>query len=168
MTQFWGTHQNRRDTKGRVSIPAPFRAALKGPGEADAGVAFVVRPSHNRACIEGWPIGEFQSLVGPLDQYDTFSDEQDDLAAVLYPNALRLECDKEGRVLLPEPLVQHAGLADLVTFLGLGRKFEIWEPAQAERRLAAARENVVRRRLTLRPAAAAVGAAPALSAGGPA
>lgn len=171
MTQFWGTHHNKRDLKGRVSIPAPFRTALKGQAEASAPVSLVVRPSHKHACIEAWPIGEFQRLAGPLDQLEIFSEDQEDLAAVLYPDALRLECDREGRVLLPEPLVRHAGLGDLVTFLGLGRIFQIWEPVGAEQRRAAARERVLRRGLTLPSASSSPGPAlaspPGLPAAGP-
>ncbi len=149
MTQFLGTHQNKRDTKGRVSIPAPFRSALKSPLDSEVPISLVVRPSHKHACIEAWPTVEFQRLAGPLEQYETFSEEQEDLAAVIYPEATRLECDREGRVLLPEPLVRHAGLGDLVTFLGLGQNFQIWEPAAAERRLVEARERVRTRGLTL-------------------
>lgn len=144
-----GTHHNKRDSKGRVSIPAPFRSVLKGALNGDAPVSLIVRPSHQRACIEGWSTAEFLRLAGPLEQYETFSEEQEDLAAVLYPDATPLECDREGRVLLPDSLVQHAGLGDLVTFLGLGHKFEIWEPAAAERRVIEARERVRARGLTL-------------------
>lgn len=144
-----GTHHNKRDSKGRVSIPAPFRSVLKGALNGDAPVSLIVRPSHQQACIEGWSTDEFVRLAGPLDQIETFSEEQEDLLAVLYPDATSLECDREGRVLLPDSLVKHAHLGDLVTFLGLGHKFEIWEPAAAERRVIEARERVRTRGLTL-------------------
>lgn len=149
MTQFLGTHQNKRDAKGRVSIPAAFRSALRGPHESEAPVSLVVRPSHKHACIEGWPTAAFDRLVGPLEQYETFSEDQEDLATVIYPGATRLECDREGRVLLPDPLVRHAGLGDFVTFLGLGHNFQIWEPAAANRRVLEAHERVRTRGLTL-------------------
>lgn len=145
--QFLGTHQNKLDAKGRVSIPAAFRAALRA--DADDTISFVVRPSHIHPCIEAWPLSAFEKLEEPLDQLATFSEEQEDLATVIYPDALPLECDREGRVLLPESLVRHAGLGDLVTFLGLGRNFQIWEPNAAEHRLAEAHDRVRSRGLTL-------------------
>ena len=147
MSQFLGTHQNRLDAKGRVSIPAPFRAALKSDGVTTA--ALVLRPSHKHPCIEGWPPEEFQALASPLDQLSLFSDEREDLAAALYSDAYPVETDKEGRIVLPDSLIAHAGLTDSVVFMGLGRTFQIWEPSAAERRRAAARESVREHRLTL-------------------
>lgn len=149
MTQFLGTHQNKLDAKGRVSIPASFRAALRNHLDTEGTVSLIVRPSHIHACIEAWPIAAFQRLAEPLEQFETFSQEQEDLAAVLYSDALRLECDREGRVLLPEPLVRHAGLGDHVTFLGMGHNFQIWEPDAARLRHEEALARVRSRGLTL-------------------
>ena len=151
MTMFLGTHQNRLDAKGRVSIPAPFRAVLKNT----EGVAtLVLRPSHKHPCIEGWPEAEFSALAKPLERLDLFSEEHDDLAAALYADAYPLEADREGRIVLPSGLVAHARLQDAVVFMGLGRTFQIWEPAAAEQRRAEARERAKAARMTLPGAAA--------------
>jgi MraZ protein len=147
MAQFLGTHTNRLDAKGRVSIPAPFRAVLRPNGASNA--TLVLRPSHTHPCIEGWPEEAFQALAKPLDTLDLFSEAHDDLAAALFAAAWPLDADKEGRIVLPEPLVAHAGLSEGVTFLGLGRIFQIWEPQAAERRLQEARERARVRALTL-------------------
>ncbi len=146
MSQFMGTHQNQLDGKGRVSIPAPFRALLKA---ADGSVRLVLRPSHKRPCIEAWPLPAFEALSAPLQRLDLFSEEQDDLAVALFADAFPAEADKEGRVVLPERLKLHAGLGSLVTFLGLGRTFEIWEPGAAERHVASVRARIAERRPTL-------------------
>lgn len=147
MTQFLGTHTNRLDAKGRVSIPALFRAALRPEGGGNA--CLVLRPSHKHACVEGWPEAAFHALAKPLDALDMFSEAHDDLAAALYADAYPMEADKEGRIVLPESLVAHANLADAVVFMGLGRTFQIWEPQAAERRRAEARERARARALTL-------------------
>jgi len=147
MTQFLGSHQNRRDAKGRVSIPAPFRAALRA---ADAGVVSVVlRPSHTHPCVEAWPVDQFGQLATPLDGMDVFGDEQQDLATSLYADAHLVESDREGRIVLPDDLVAHAGLGEAVIFMGLGRIFQVWEPQAAERRRAEARARTAERKLTL-------------------
>ena len=146
MTQFVGTHQNRLDAKGRVSIPAPFRNLLKN---GDGIAALVLRPSHKHPCIEGWPPAVFDALSAPLQKLDMFSEEQDDLAAALYADAFPVESDKEGRIIIPEMLKEHAGLTEGVSFMGLGRTFQMWEPAAAERRRAEARERVRSRGFTL-------------------
>ncbi len=149
VSQFLGTHQNRLDAKGRVSVPAPFRNALKG---ADGSAGLVFRPSHKHRCIEGWPAPVFNALSGRLENLDLFSEEHDDMAAALYADAYPIDPDKEGRVMLPEQLVQHAGLTDSVLFMGLGRIFQIWEPAAAAEFRTAAAERT-RARGTLRAAA---------------
>jgi len=147
MAQFLGTHTNRLDAKGRVSIPAPFRAALKSNG--DANVSLVLRPSHTHPFVEGWPEDAFQALARPLDTLDLFSEAHDDLAAALFADAYPLEADREGRIVLPEALVAHAALTEGVVFMGLGRIFQIWEPAAAERRRAEVRERAKQHPLTL-------------------
>jgi MraZ protein len=158
MSHFIGTHQNRLDAKGRVSVPAPFRASLRAL--SDNGVAsLVLRPSHKHPCIEAWPASVFHALAGPLDRLDLFSEDHDDLAAALYADAFPVESDKEGRIVVPETLVAHANLTEAVVFMGLGRTFQIWEPAAAERRRAEARERARARSLTL-PGTTAPGAAP--------
>ncbi len=167
MSQFWGTHQNKRDGKGRVSIPAPFRAALRDGKAEDHVVTVVLRASHKYSCIEAWPVSEFERLAVPLKKLDFFSNDQEDLATTLYADAFPVESDKEGRIILPEGLVRHADLDGAVAFVGLGQIFQIWEPAAAERRRAEARERVRTQNLTL-PGAGPGAASPEARAAAPA
>lgn len=148
MSQFLGTHLSRRDAKGRVSVPASFRSALKNGGE-DSTIQLILRPSHQHPCIEAWPVPVFETLAHPLEQLQTFSQEHEDLAAILYADAFPVESDKEGRIVLNETLVNHAGLDDSVTFMGLGKTFQLWEPGAAERRRLAARDRARERGFTL-------------------
>lgn len=140
MSVFLGTHQNRLDTKGRVSIPAGFRAILRSQAQTTPGEpSLVLRQSPKHPCIEAWPMPAFLALGPPLDRLDLFSDDQEDMALSIYGDAYPVDPDKEGRVLLPEPLAAHAALSDQVAFMGLGQHFQIWEPAAAEKRRAEAR-----------------------------
>jgi MraZ protein len=148
MSHFLGTHTNRLDAKGRVSIPAPFRATLRPTAE---GAPLVLRPSHRHPCVEGWPALAFQALAAPLDELDMFGEAHDDLAAALYADAHPIEPDKEGRIVLPAELIAHAGLGDSVVFMGLGKTFQIWEPAAGERFRIEARERARARTLPGQP-----------------
>jgi MraZ protein len=161
MAQFLGTHLNKLDAKGRVSVPAPFRAALKeqSAGGTGVGAPLILRPSHQLPCIEVWPERAFEALANPMGAYDQFSADQQDLATALYAEAHSMETDKEGRIVLPSNLKDHAGLGENIVFLGMGKIFQIWEPAAAERRLAEARERVRERQLTL-PATSRVATTP--------
>ena len=157
MSQFLGTHTNRLDAKGRVSIPAPFRAALRPNGGDSAPL--VLRPSHNHPCIEGWPAAAFHALTAQLDTLDVFGEASEDLAAALYAEAHPSEPDKEGRIVLPAELVAFANLGDSVMFMGVGKTFQIWEPAAGERRRAEARARAHARGFTLPGSAPRGGAA---------
>ena len=152
MFQFLGTHQNRLDAKGRVSIPAAFRAALRTETEADGTPPLILRMSHKHPCIEGWPVARFQALATPLAHYNQFSDAHDNLSASLFADAFPAETDKEGRIVLPAELVEHAGLTSQVTFMGMGELFQIWEPAAAARRRAEARDAARLQQLSLQAA----------------
>jgi len=151
MSQFIGTHLSKLDAKGRVSVPALFRGALKRP-EGNFGLVFL--PSASDPCIEVWPAPAFEALEQRLDRMDPFSQAYSDLATALYGEAFRAEPDSEGRVVLPAAFVGYANLQAAVAFVGKGRIFEIWEPAAGAKHLEAAR---MRRRAAM--------AAPRVSAG---
>ena len=153
MARFMGTHTNRLDRKGRTSVPAPFRAELARLGTEE----IVIRPSHRDNCLEAWPMPAFEALAGGLDQFDVFSDAQDDMAAALFADAHPMRPDAEGRILLPELLISHAGLGESISFVGLGKMFQIWEPEAARKHNEQARERARERALTMR----ATGATPA-------
>ncbi|WP_428486647.1 division/cell wall cluster transcriptional repressor MraZ [Rhodopila sp.] len=153
MALFLGTHQNKLDAKGRVSIPASFRSVLKQmshAGEDSAVASLVLRPSHQYPCIEGWTQKGFDALSAPLDGFNQFSQEHEDFVMALFGDACPVETDREGRIVLPAELVAHAGLTENVTFIGTNKTFQIWEPAAGARRQAEARANVRAGQLTLR------------------
>jgi MraZ protein len=140
MSQFLGTHQNRLDAKGRVSIPAAFRNVLRMMPTVPETTSLVLRPSHTQDCVEVWPTSVFHALEASLSRYDPLSESHDDLAIALYGDAFPVEADKEGRIVLPDDLRAHAKLTDTVTFIGLGRTFQIWHPEAALERRTKARE----------------------------
>ncbi len=83
------------------------------------------------------------------------------------PMPIRSKSDKEGRIILGDMLMAHAGITDNVVFMGTGPTFQIWEPASARRRAAEARQLVNARSLTLPGGGAAAGAPAARSAATP-
>jgi MraZ protein len=147
MTQFMGTHRNRLDAKGRVSVPAAFREVLRRSDEPQA--VMILRPSHLHPCVEGWTVADFDELRSGLRRLDRFSDEHGDMALSLFSGAHRITSDKEGRIMLPEDLVAHADLGGEIVFMGAGDTFQIWEPEAAQRRQREAIERARTLRLTL-------------------
>lgn len=145
MTHFMGSFTGRLDKKGRVSVPASFRAALERLGTDE----IVFRPSHTHACVEAWPAPTFARLAEGLNTLDAFSDAQSEMEMALFSEACPLRPDGEGRIVLPESLVVHAGLEEAVCFVGVGRTFQLWQPEAAKRRMEEARERARARGLTV-------------------
>ena len=170
MALFIGTHQNKLDSKGRVSIPAHFRSILKKmshAGETAPIATIYLRPSHQHPCIEGWTEFGFEALSAPVEQaYDLFSPEHDDLVVALFADVCVTETDKEGRIMLPANLVAYAGLTENVTFMGTRNTFQIWEPAAAARRQAEAREKTKAAGFSVRGPATGPATGPAPPANG--
>jgi MraZ protein len=122
------------DAKGRVSVPAPFRAVLTRDG-ADSLLCY---PALDRPAVEaGGPMlmREIEELIG---RFPPFSDEREQFATALYGTSETLKIDTEGRVTLSDPLKDHAGIMDAVAFVGLGHKFQIWAPDRFSARLSEA------------------------------
>ena len=151
MALFNGTFIQNFDAKGRVSIPALFRTALRGGAvnaipqtEGPVSIPLVLRPSEKTRCIEGLTETRHQALVDELEKLDPLSDAYDALATVLFADAWPIETDKEGRVIIPDPLLRHAGIArdGSVAFIGLGTRFQIWHPDNVADHKAAARDAV--------------------------
>ena len=71
-----------------------------------------------------------------------YSDERDELSVALYGDVQVLKIDGDGRIVLPEGLRRTPGSTGQVTFVGLGDKFQMWEPGAFEERRQLAREKV--------------------------
>ena len=62
-----------------------------------------------------------------LETVPEFSDEYDKIASI-FPEMKELSFDPEGRIVLPEEMIELAGITDSVAFVGLSKTFQIWEP----------------------------------------
>ena len=146
MTFFIGTYENRLDKKGRVSVPAPFRAMLGD--SAFKGV--VVFPSYRALALEACSQEFLRQLHHNMSgSFDLFSEEQDDLATSILAASHPLQIDQDGRIVLPPDFLEHAGLDDRAAFVGMGDIFQIWHPTRLAERKKEARERAKARKLTL-------------------
>lgn len=141
-----GQHTNKIDRKGRVSVPKQFRDYYQSRG-GYSGI--YVYPSPKLAAIEGCDEQFMERVSASLEDLALFSDEQNDLAAVILESAHALPFDPEGRIVLPTELVTHAGLDSEAMFVGRGTTFQIWSPAAYGLRHAEAFERVRERGATL-------------------
>jgi MraZ protein len=146
----------RLDAKGRVSVPAPFRAILSREG-AEGLFCF---PAPDRPAVEAGGsslMAEIEDLIG---RFPPFSEEREQFATALYGTGETLKIDPEGRVSLTDHLKDHAGIMDAVAFVGLGHKFQIWAPDRFSARLSEAtgKMRALKKRLGAERAATPQGA----------
>ena len=151
MDRFVSHFTLRLDAKGRISIPAPFRAVLA----RDGFEGLYCYPALDRPALDAGGnalLAEIDTLIG---RFSPYSDEREQFSTALFGTSEVLKIDSEGRVVLTEPLKVHAGIADEAAFAGLGHKFQIWEPGRFRAELAEATEKVraLKRRLGSRVAA---------------
>jgi MraZ protein len=124
MDGFVATFSNRLDGKGRVSVPAPFRAVLAREGQD----GLYCYPALDRPAIDGGGAKLQQAIADRLSVFETFSEDHESLATAFYGESRVLKIDPDGRVVLPDEFRAYAGIADVAVFVGQGFKFQIWEP----------------------------------------
>jgi MraZ protein len=148
---FLSTYQNKIDKKGRVSVPAPFRAALDRVADKDEEFSGIIAyGSFVNKCIEACGIERIRKLSSRIELLDMFSEERDAFATTILGGSQQLSFDGEGRVMLPESLITLAQLSDMAMFVGKGETFEIWEPHAFEEYAVRARELAREKRSRLR------------------
>jgi transcriptional regulator MraZ len=151
MNRFVSNYTLRLDAKGRVSIPAPFRQVLA----RDGFDGLYCYPALDRPALDAGGNALLAEIEQLITSFPPYSDEREELAAALYGTSETVNIDGEGRVILSERLKTHAGITDAVAFVGLGHKFQIWEPERFRAQLAEATEKVraLKRQLGSRRAA---------------
>ncbi len=146
MALFLSTYVNKVDKKGRVSIPANFRATLSE--QKFQGI--IAYSSFVNGCIEACSMERIEQLSESIDNLDPYSDERDAFAATILGGSIQLAFDSEGRVMLPVGLMEEAGVKDKVAFVGKGATFEIWNPEEFNKYAEKARELAKKQRANLR------------------
>ncbi|MDD4556274.1 MAG: division/cell wall cluster transcriptional repressor MraZ [Alphaproteobacteria bacterium] len=143
---FMDTVINKVDTKGRVSLPADYRAIVK-----ELSTEIVCYRSLTSPCIEGCTEDLLDKLATDIEtSLDFFSQEQDDLTSIIFGDAKRFQFDSTGRVVLTEKLMKHAEITDTAVFVGKGKKFQIWNLENWEKEEKRIRNEVLKNRPTLK------------------
>jgi len=134
MSVFLSNFVNRLDKKGRVSVPASFRAALG----SDASGIVVFRSLQNEA-LDGCSIGHLELLSQSLDKQDLAPDVYELIETTIFGGSVQLPFDSEGRITLPQSLAHAVGIEDEVAFVGRRKTFQLWNPKKLAAHDAAAR-----------------------------
>jgi MraZ protein len=146
MALFLSTFINKIDSKGRVSVPAQFRASLAS--QDFHGI--IIYESFINDCMEGSDMNRIKALSESIDNLDPFSEERDAFATSILGSAIQLAFDNDGRVILPQNLIQKVEIKDQALFVGKGSTFEIWQPAKFDKYLIKAKQSAREKRNLLK------------------
>lgn len=124
MALFLSRSVHKVDKKGRVSVPSGFRTALGD--ELAQGLALNM-PLVGFPCIEVLPFSKIDERMAILDELPIIEAEAMSLAHQMLGTLAHATFDGEGRIVLPDYLMDYAGITNSATFVGLGRSFQIWE-----------------------------------------
>ena len=117
---FLGTFTPRLDDKGRLFLPAKFRDEL---------AAGLVIMSGQERCLRVFPMAEFARVTQAAREAPTSLRETRDFHRMAFGDAHDEVPDRQGRVTIPSPLREYAGLTRDCAVVGLNSYLEIWDEA---------------------------------------
>ena len=124
MNRFLSSAVNRIDAKGRVSVPAHFRAVVQQRGYSEL---YAIRQLDVPALDVGG--------LDLLDRYeqrmaleDPFMQTADDMSFFVHGDGSFLKLDQDGRISVNDFIREHTGITTEAAFVGRGNFFQIWEP----------------------------------------
>lgn len=115
-----GEFKSTLDAKGRMNFPIKLREEF--------GASFIISKTIGAECIKVYSNEDWGNLVQKIKEMP-----QTKTAAIqrfLFGSAFEIEPDKQGRVLIPAPLREYAGLTGDVVIVGLEGRAEIWDKAK--------------------------------------
>ena len=151
MDRFVSNTTLRLDAKGRVSVPAQFRQVLA----RDGFDGLYCYPTLDNPAIDAGGNALLAEIERLISDFPSYSDAREQLSVALYGTSETLKLDAEGRVILTARLKDHAGITEAAAFVGMGHKFQIWEPGRFRAHLteATGQVRVLRQQLGSRRAA---------------
>jgi MraZ protein len=116
-----GEHEHTLDDKNRVTLPAKFRATFAGG---------VVLTRGMDGCLYAYRREDWERLVETrLAGLDPLSKEGRRMQRFFFSAAAEAELDRQGRVMIPAALIEHAGLGRNLVIAGMRDHLEIWDGA---------------------------------------
>ncbi len=149
MQGFVSNYTKKVDAKGRVSVPAAFRAALA----RDGFEGLYCYPSLDMKAVDAGGNGLLGQIERRLALFESFTEEHDFLSTAFYGMSELINIDGDGRIVLTPTIRDCAGIDNQVTFVGQGYKFQIWEPGKFAEHSAEARNRALAMRRSMGRAA---------------
>jgi MraZ protein len=129
---FFGTFNHAIDAKGRTSLPARFRESLAAASEPKI---VLTQYPHWRA-VQALPHSVWKELERKVLETSPLDARAQRNILRFYSSAQEVDLDPHGRVLVPPPLREWAGLSKEVVWVGMGRTMHLYDKASWEAQMA--------------------------------
>jgi MraZ protein len=115
---FFGEYQYKVDEKGRVPLPPKFRRQMR------EGV--ILAKGMGEKCIAAYPVAEWKRLSDSLAAKAVTPANLRKLNRAIFGSAFGASPDGQGRIALPFPLREYAGIGDTAIVVGANNCVELW------------------------------------------
>ncbi|MBL7575296.1 MraZ protein [Peptoniphilus asaccharolyticus DSM 20463] len=112
-----GEYRHTLDAKGRVIIPSKFRDELKDN--------FIITKGLDN-CLFIYPKSEWIKIEDKLKELPLTNRDVRSFVRTFYSGAVDESLDKQGRVVIPQSLRNHASIEKDVVIIGVSTRVEIW------------------------------------------
>ena len=121
---FRGRYHLSIDSKGRVNVPAGFRDVLL---DRYGDTRLILATPFDR-CLRAYPLQEWEKIEDSIAVLPSTDARVKKYLRHFVASAVECECDRQGRVLLPQAHKEWAGIdGGQIVFLGLVTKMELWD-----------------------------------------
>lgn len=114
---FIGEYNHALDSKNRIIIPSKFREALKEK---------VVLTKGLDGCLYAYPLNEWSILEQKLKNLPLTSKDARAFVRFIFSGANEMDIDKQGRILIPQNLLEYGKIQKDVVTIGVSNRIEIW------------------------------------------
>ncbi len=124
---FRGQYTYSIDNKSRISIPAKLRRHIS----PDSNDTIVITKGTNK-CIDLYPLDEWMKIEDKLLNLNSFKPDDARFIRMISQFATEDKMDSQSRILIPQTLIDYAGIQNEVLILGVLKKIEVWNPKTYE------------------------------------
>ena len=116
---FGGEYRHNKDSKNRVFMPAKLREEL--------GETFVIAKDIRETCLKVYSLEGWEEYIAPLKAQNRKLSEK--ILRFLHASLAQVTPDSQGRVVIPQELVEYAAIERNIVVVGCGEYAEIWAEA---------------------------------------
>lgn len=138
MIGFLSCSLHRVDKKGRVSVPAQYRALLLAGDKS-----FICFPSLLGPWLQGVTPAQMQAFLERQNALGAFAGAVEAYPTLIFSQAMELIPDMDGRIVLSPELLAHAQIDEDIAFVGQGQYFSMWSPVLFEAEKTRLRERAL-------------------------